>query len=138
MTNSKKLEHKIDESFVINEGSCWFKRLYKECKQISPHIRFKRIRMGFYRIYFKQAYVHEVYKEMPLKGYDFIDDDPRFESQKYAEEYEQDGELQRKVKNYVEGYYDSMKAIKVRVNSFMNDPEAYKTMRQAYKQIKIY
>lgn len=128
----------IDESLGIKEGSLWFRRLYKECKQISPHIRFKRIRMGFYRIYFKQAYVHEVYKEMPLKGYDLIDDDPRFENQKYAEEFEQDGELQRKVKNYIEGYIDSMKKIKVRINNMMNDPEAYKTAKQAYQQMKIY
>lgn len=94
--------------------------------------------MGFWRIYFRQAYVHEVYAEMPLKGYDFVDDDPRFESQKYAEEYEQDGELQRKIKNYVEGYIDSIKKVKVRINNMMNDPEAYKTARDAYKQMRIH
>lgn len=128
----------IQELSDINQGSVWFRRLYKECKQISPHIRFKRIKLGFYRIYFKQAYIHEVYKEMPLKGYDFEDEDPRFENQKYFEEYEDHGEITRKVKNYVEGYFDSIMKIKVRVNNMMNDPEAYATARRAYQQMKIY
>lgn len=128
----------INELLDTSEGSLWFRRLYREVKKISPHVRFKRIRCGFYRVYFKQAYVHEVYKEMPLKGYDYIMDDPRFESQRYAEENELDGELQRKVKNYVEGYYDSLKAIKVRINNFMNDEEAYQTMRNSYKKMRIY
>lgn len=138
MTNLKKYQPQIEGLLDINQGSLWFRRLYRDCMRISKHIRFKRIRMGFYRIYFKQAYVHEVYKEMPLKGYDFIDDDPRFENQKYVEELEDDGELQRKIKNYIEGYYDSLKAIKVRVNSMMNDEEAYKTARNAYKQMRVY
>lgn len=74
---------------------------------------------------------------MPLKGYDLIDEDPRFESQKYAEEYEADGELQRKIKNYVEGYVDSIQKIKIRINNFMNDKEAYETQRKAYSQMRI-
>lgn len=138
MTNSLNFKTRGSQ-FITNvpHGSRWFRRLYRECKSISPHIRFKRIRFGFYRIYYRQAYIHEVYSEMPLKGYDLIDEDPRFESQKYAEEYEADGELQRKIKNYVEGYVDSIQKIKIRINNFMNDKEAYETQRKAYSQMRI-
>lgn len=122
----------------MDEGNLWFKRLYKECKQISPHIRFKRIKMGFYRIYFKQAYVHEVFKWMPSVGYDYEANDPRFEDKKYYEEFEDQADLTMKIKNYVEGYYESIQKIKVRVNNMMSSAEAYNTARRAYQQMKVY
>lgn len=74
---------------------------------------------------------------MPARGYDLELVDPRFESQKYYEEYEDKAELTRLLKNYVEGYYDSIKKIRARVQAMKQDKEAYKYARQAYKNIKI-
>lgn len=121
----------------IHEGSLWFRRLYKECKKISPHIRFKRVKNGFYRLYWRQAYFHEVYKEMPMIGYTMDDLDPRFENQKYFEEYEDQYELTRKIKNFVEGYHDSHGTIERRNYMMRNDKEFYDTARKAYKQMRI-
>jgi hypothetical protein len=104
---------------------------------MSPHIRFRRIKMGFYRITFKGAYIHEVYKEMPEKGYDLDDLDPRFESQKYYEEYEDEAEKTRKIKNYVEGYHDSIDRIKTRVYLMRNDKEFNQNATQAYQQLYV-
>jgi hypothetical protein len=122
----------------INEGSPWFKRLYRETKKMSKYVRFKRVKLGFYRIYWKEAYIHEVYKYMPAKGYDYEDLDPRFESQKYYEEFEDKAELTMKIKNYMEGYYDSIRKIETRIWNMKNDEEAYKTAREAYKTMRIY
>ena len=122
----------------MTEGSLWFRRLFRECKKISPHIRFKRIKYGFYRLYWRQAYLHEVYKEMPMIGYTHEIDDPRLESQKYFEEYEDGGEIVRKIKNFVEGYYDSIKRIRTRVYMMQNNREFYTAARNAYKQMRVY
>lgn len=94
--------------------------------------------MGFYRIYFHQAYLHEVYAYMPAKGYDYEDTDPRFEDKKYFQEYEDQAELTMKVKNYMEGYYDSIRSIKIRINNMLSSREAFENARNAYKQIRVY
>lgn len=125
------------EPSVINEGSAWFRRFHKECKKISKHIRFKRIKYGFYRLYWKQAYLHEVYKEMPMKGYDKEEIDPRLESREYYQEYEDNVEITRKIKNFVEGYWDSIRRVKTRVHQMQNDKEFYETARNAYKQMRV-
>lgn len=118
-------------------GSYWFKRFVRECRNISPHIRIIPIKMGFYRIYWKDAYIHEVYSEMPPKGYDIEIEDPRIESQSYYEEYEDNVSLIRTVKNFVEGYYDSIDKIKTRVFLLKNDAEFAKTAHNAYAQTVI-
>ena len=120
-----------------NQGSRWFKRLYKELKQQSRHFRIKRIRHGFYRVYWKDAYVHEIYKEMPYRGYSWYTDSPYKESLKLMQEYEQDGEIQRKVKNFVEGYSEASKAIKLRMYQFKNNDEHYKVAKDMYKHVVI-
>lgn len=122
---------------IYLEGSRWFRRLQKDCLKISSHIRFVRVKLGFYRVYWDDAYIHEVYKEMPEFGYDIDDLDPRFENQKYWEEYEDNADLTRKIKNYVEGYYDSLDRIKTRVYLLKNDAEFNKSSRGAYKQMYI-
>ena len=119
-------------------GSLWFRRLQKECKKISPHIRIKLINHGFYRIYWKQAYIHEVYKEMPLHGHDIYEKDIRLVSQKYAEEYEDRTELTRKIKNYVEGFWDSMDRVRTRVYMMKHDKEFNKTATDRYKTVVIH
>lgn len=123
---------------VLTEGSRWFRRFVKDCKDISSHIRIVKIKYGFYRIYWKEAYLHEVYKEMPMKGYDIEDDDVRMqESQKYYEEFEDGGEVTRKIKNYVEGYWDSLDTIRTRVYMMKNNDEFRQRAFDAYKQMVV-
>lgn len=122
----------------MTEGSRWFRRFVKECNKISPHIRIKKIKMGFYRIYWKDAYIGEAYKEMPYKGYDIEEMDVRMlESQKYFEEFEDGGEKIRKIKNFVEGYADSIDTLKTNVWLMRNSQEHYNNAREAYKQMIV-
>jgi len=121
----------------VLEGSRWFRRFYNDCKAISKDIQFKRIKLGFYRLYFRGAYLYEVYKEMPERGYDIDDLDPRFESQKYFEEYEDNAELTRNIKNFVEGYWEALDRIRTRVYMFKNNEEFYKEAVDAYKEMIV-
>lgn len=82
--------------------------------------------------------MHEIYKEMPYRGYSWYTDSPYKDSLKLMQEWEQDGELQRKVKNFVEGYVEASKAIKLRVCQFRNDPEHYKIAKDMYKHVVIH
>jgi hypothetical protein len=118
-------------------GTRWFKRLYNECKRISPHIKFVRVRLGYFRIYWRGAYLHEVYSKMPEFGYDITDIDPRFENKSYYEEYEDSAELSQKIKNYVEGYHDSYDRILTRVYMMKNDREFNETATKAYRQFVV-
>jgi len=120
-----------------NEGSLWFRRLLKDCKKISSHIRVKRIKNGFFRIYYKQAYIHEIYKEAPMIGYTMDSLDPRFESKKFWESKEDRADLTRQVKNYIEGYWDSLDRIRTRMYMFRNNYEFYKTAVDGYKTLVI-
>lgn len=120
-----------------NEGSYWFRRLIRELYANSKYFRVRRIRHGFFRIYWKDAYVHEVYKEMPMRGYVWYTESPYKDSLKLVLEYEQDGEIQRKVKNFVEGYQEASKAIKLRTYQFKNNDEHYKLAKDMYKQVVI-
>ena len=104
---------------------------------MSSDIKVRRIRCGFYRIYWKDAYVHEVYKEMPRKGYVWYTESPYNESLKLMLENELDGEIQRKVKNYVEGYDEAIKSIKLRVYQFKNNNEHYQIAKDMYKQMVV-
>jgi hypothetical protein len=126
---------------MYEEGSVWYKRLKKEAEQLSPHIRFIPIKLGFVRIYWDKggtpAYIHEVYRWMPAKGYDIDENDPRFESLRYYEEYEESAMMTLKLKNFVEGYYDSIAAIRKRVYNLKNCKEAYKTYTDAYKEVRV-
>lgn len=121
----------------FKKGTYWFRRFVADCKKISKYIRIVPIKLGFYRIYWKEAYVHEVYKEMPTKGYDLDDLDPRFEHKKYFEEFEDRAELTRKIKNYVEGYWDSIRTVERRVWMFKNDNEYYQQAKNAYQTMYI-
>lgn len=121
----------------MEEGSIWFRRFYNDCKRICPQLRFVRVKLGFYRIYFKNTYIHEVYKEMPEMGYDWDELDPRLESQKYFEEFEDNTELTRKIKNYVEGYWESLDRIRTRVYMMRNDKEFNEKATNAYKQMVV-
>ncbi len=119
------------------EGSRYFKRFIKECKKISSHIRVKRIKHGFYRIYWKDAYIGECFKEMPLVGYDHTDNDKRFEEKKFYESKEDRAELTRKIKNFVEGYHDSLKKLQTRVWLMRHSKEHYERASRGYRELKI-
>ena len=118
-------------------GSLWFRRLCKDLKSISPHIRIKQIGHGFYRIYWQRAYISEVYREMPQIGYDCTDKDFNFITKKYAEEYEDRSELIRKTKNFVEGYWDSLDRIKTRVYMMRHNSEYNKMATKRYETTVI-
>lgn len=119
----------------------WFKRFVKDCKKTSPHVRIKKLGYGFWRLYWtggcEPAYIGEFYEEMPYKGYDKTDLDPRLESQKYYEEYEDHVKLVRTIKNFVEGYWDSLETFKKRIYLLRNNKEYYETATKAYRQVKI-
>lgn len=125
-------------SLIKDNGTLWFRRFVREVQAISPHIRFKRIKYGFYRIYWKMAYVGECYKEMPMRGYDIVEADVRFESKKYFEEYEDNADFTMSLKNFREGYYDSMPKIRARIYQMKNSAEHYTNARNAYKQMRIH
>lgn len=120
-----------------NEGSLWFRRFLKDCKRISPYIRVKRIRNGFFRVYYKQAYIHEVYKEMPQNGYDHTDNDARFEKKTFWEKKEDKADLTRQLKNFVEGYWDSLDTVQTRVYLFRHNDEFYKEAVKGYSTVVI-
>lgn len=121
----------------MKEGSIWFQRLINDCKKISSHIRIKRIKHGFYRVYWKQAYIGELFKEMPMIGYNHTDNDKRFEDKQFYESKEDGVEMTRKLKNFVEGYWESLDRIRTRVWLMRHDKEAYKTAVDGYKQLVI-
>ena len=122
---------------MMNEGSIWFRRLVKDIKKIDPYLRLKRAKLGFYRIFWKDIYVHEIYKECPMIGYDFEVDDPRYENQKYFEEYEDSNEVTRKIKNFKEGYFDSLDRIRTRVYLMRHDKEFHDNAKKAYQQMVV-
>lgn len=100
-------------------------------------MRFKRLKYGFWRIYYKNAYIHECYEEMPMIGHDIEEIDQRFENQKYYEEFEDNAQLTRKIKNYVEGYYDSIQTLRRRIYMIRNNKEFFETASKAYKMIRV-
>jgi hypothetical protein len=118
-------------------GTYWFRKFVQECKKLSPHLHFRKIKYGFYRIYWVggdgSAYIGEAFKEMPQFGYELEDYDMRNDEKKYRQEYEDQGELPRKIKNFVEGYHENLDHIKTRVYMMRNDAEFRKNAYQAYK-----
>jgi hypothetical protein len=124
------------------EGSEWYKRFVDYCKSISPHIYIKPIKQGFSRIYWRSGgrklYIHEVYRWMPLIGYDVFDKDEGFESHRYFEEFEDSAELTLNIKNFVEGYWDSKSTIDKRVYMFRNNKEYNEEQEQLSKQIVVH
>jgi hypothetical protein len=120
-----------------NKGSRWFRRLVKEIKKLSPDFKIVHAKYGFYRIYWRNAYIHEVYDSMPYKGYDIEEEDLRNVSQSYYEEYEDSNEITRKIKNYVEGYWDSFDTIRTRLYMLKNDEEFRNNAQKAYQQFVV-
>ena len=122
-------------------GSNYFRRFVKECKQMTTHLKFVPINYGYYRIYWtgggEPAYVHEVWKWMPYKGYDIEEKDINLISQRYYEEYEDQLEVSRKIKNYIEGYWDSIDTLKTRLFMLKNNAEFRKEATKAYRKVVV-
>jgi len=119
------------------EGSHYFRRFAKDLKRISPHFRLVKVKYGFYRIYWKSAYIHEVSKDMPVRGYDVEVYNPRLQNKSYYEEFEDNADVIQNVKNFREGYWDSLDVIKTRFYLLKHDAEFNKTSTNAYKQVVI-
>lgn len=119
------------------EGSYWFRRLVKEAKKISPHIRFKRIKYGFYRIYLRAAYIGECHKDMPLEGHDVLEKNYHLEDQRYQQEYESTIDSTARLKNFKEGYHQTLDRLRTRVYMFKHNREFYKNALRGYSQMRV-
>lgn len=117
--------------------SIYFKRLKKEVEAMSPYLRFVRIKYGFWRIFEKGTYLHEVYEEMPYRGYDITEENPNLFDKKYFEEREDKAELIRRIKNFKEGYIDSKNRIKTRFYMLKNDKEFRETARRSHRVFHV-
>ena len=117
--------------------SKYFKRLKKEVEAMSPYVRFRRIKYGFWRIFIKHAYIGECYENMPHRGYDYDFENPLFRSRKYLEEREDPNEVTRLVKNFVEGYVDSYDRLRTRIYMYKNDKEFRNTADTSYKFVRL-
>jgi hypothetical protein len=118
-------------------GSYYFKRLIREAKKISPHIRFRGIKYGFYRIYYQGAYIGECHKDMPLLGYDIVEKDYRLDSYKDFDEYHDVMDQTAHLKNFREGYVETLDKLQTRIYMFRKDREFYKTAINGYKTLRI-
>lgn len=125
----------------MEEGTYWFKRFVKECHELSKNIQFRRIKDGYYRIYWvgsgPAAYIGECYKEMPEVGYDIEEKDIYLTSQKYYEEYEDRAELTRKIKNFVEGYRELIDQFKTKIYMMKNNTEYRNMAIQRYSTLVV-
>lgn len=126
---------------MIEKGTRWFRRFKKEAEAMSPHIRFKRIKFGFYRIYWvgdgASAYVGECSKDMPEIGYEIEEKNYQMESKTYYEEYEDHAELIQKIKNFREGYWDNLDRLKTKVYLLKNNAEFRSESQKAYSQFVV-
>lgn len=133
----KTLNSKWD-SQITDNGTYWFRRFVRDARKLSPHLKFRRIKYGFYRIYWvggaHPAYIGECYKEMPEIGYEVEEKNYQLESKSYFEEYEDNAELIRKIKNFVEGYWDSITKLRTKIYLMKNNQEFRTNAEKAYAQ----
>lgn len=125
----------------MTEGSFYFRRFVKDCKKLSGHLKFVPIQHGYYRLYWtgggQPAYIHEVWKWMPYMGYELEHKDMNIVSQRYYEEYEDQLEVNRKVKNFVEGYWDCRDRVQTRLYMLKNDKEFRNEATRAYEKVVV-
>ncbi len=103
--------------------SYWFLRICQDLKKMDSQIRIVRLKLGFWRVYWKGNYLGELFEEMSCQYHDTESYDPRLESQKYYEEYEDHIKLVRTLKNFTEGYYDSLAKFRRRIYQLRHNPE---------------
>jgi hypothetical protein len=108
---------------------------------MSPHLVLRPITHGYYRVYWtgggEPAYIHEAWKWMPYKGYELEGKDIELISKKYFEEYEDQLTMNRKVKNFVEGYWDCLDRVKTRLYMLKNNKEFRQEATRAYRQVVV-
>lgn len=117
--------------------STWFLRLERDLARMSPQLRLVPAGHGLCRIYFKECYVHEVNENLAPLGYDIEDHNERLESQGYYEQYEDQIDVIRTVKNYAEGYWDALRHVEHRLFLLRNDPNFYEESRKAYAEAVV-
>lgn len=120
-----------------NEGSFWFRRLARDLKTMSPHIKLVRIKNGFYRIYYRYSYIGECFKNMPEHGYDIYERAQGFENYSYYEQYHGNADAAMRIKNFVEGYWETYRRIKTKLFQINNDKEFAKTALDGYKVMRV-
>ena len=122
-------------------GTMWFKRFYKEACAMSPHIRFKRIKFGFYRLFWigdgVSAYIGECSKDMSEIGYEMEEKNFQLENKKYYEDYEDNAEYIQKIKNFKEGYWDSITRLRTKIYMLKNNQEFRKEAQDAYHTVIV-
>lgn len=108
---------------------------------MSPHLIFRPIKYGYYRIYWRNggepAYLHEVYKWMPHRQYELEFKDPNLVDKRYYDEYHDQIDLTRRVKNYVEGYTDAIETLRTRLFMLRNNKEFRSEATKAYRHVRI-
>lgn len=121
--------------------SRWYRRLKSEIENISPHIRFKDIRYGFARIFWigdgESAYIGEAHKNMSEVGYDIEEKNFQLESKKYFEEFEDNFNLINQIKNFREGFWDSLDRLRTNIYLLKNNSEHRKEAQAAFKQMIV-
>lgn len=117
--------------------SNWFLRAKRETEAISPHVRFKKIRMGFWRVFYKNSYLHECSEDMKIKGYDITEVNPRIESREFYQEYEDNVDTIMNTKNFREGYHDFMDHIRTRMYMHKHDKEFSERAEKAYSTFTV-
>ena len=126
---------------VVEKGTKWFRRFVDDAEKLSSHLVFKRIKYGFYRIYWinggEPAYIGECYKEMPEHGYDIEDLDQRIEDRSYYEEFEDNVKMTRTIKNFVEGYWDNIERLRTKIYLLKNNKEISDEATKAYRTLVV-
>lgn len=121
----------------MNSGSRYFRRIVNEAKKISPHIRFKRIKHGFYRIYFRNAYIGECSKDMNLIGHDIEEKNWNMEDFSYYRQMDDLADQTARLKNFREGYVETLDMLRTRTYMVKHNKEFYERARQGYSQLRI-
>jgi hypothetical protein len=117
--------------------SYWFNRLERDIAEVSPQLRLIPAGHGLWRVYYNSCYVHEINENLTANGYDIEEYNERLESRGYYEEYEDQIEVIRTVKNYAEGYWDALEHVKHRLYLLRNNDEFYEQSRKAYETAVI-
>lgn len=121
----------------MSSGSRYFRRIVNEAKKISPHIRFKRIKHGFYRIYFRNAYIGECSKDMNLIGHDIEEKNWNMEDFSYYRQMDDLADQTARLKNFREGYVETLDMLRTRTFMIKHNKEFYERARQGYSQLRI-
>jgi hypothetical protein len=104
---------------------------------MSPHIRFQPIKHGFYRIYFRNAYIGECFKDMPEMGYEIFERSFQFDDYSHYQEFHDNVDTTLRVKNFVEGYWETKKRLRMKLYNIHMDKEFYATALKGYSQARI-